>query len=138
MGSFRGGDFLDKYFKIELRPQKNFGDTWENFNDEKKIWGAGCTPKAHFRPHEIRKSAIFGRKSVFFDSKEAPTPQNEVGTMKIFLEAHLQLFGAGRKVFDYPAPRRPIFGDAEISTKIDFWSKIGIFAFLWAWCTKKG
>jgi len=58
--------------------------------------------------------------------------------MKIFLGAHLQFFGSGRKIFGHPAPRRPIFGDAEISAKIDFWSKIGIFAILWAWCTKKG
>ena len=130
MRSFWGGGFLDRYFKIELETQKNFWRHLRKFVVRKKNWGAGCTPKAHFRPHEIRKSAIFGRKSVFFHSKEAPAPQNDVGTMKIFLGAHLQFFGSGRKIFGHPAPRRPIFGDAEISAKIDFWSKIGIFAIL--------
>ena len=92
----------------------------------------------HFNFANSRILADFWSKIAIFYCNEGPVPQNEVSTMNNFLEADYPFFGSVRKNFGHPAPRRHIFGDAEISTKIDFWPKIRIFAILSVRCTQNG
>ena len=110
-------------------------------SSDQNFFGGG-TPRRHIFGHfnfaNSRILADFWSKIAIFYCNEGPVPQNEVSTMNNFLEADYPFFGSVRKNFGHPAPRRHIFGDAEISTKIDFWPKIRIFAILSVRCTQKG
>ena len=95
----------------------------------KKIWGAGRTQKAHFRPQEIRKSMIFGRNSVFSHPEEGPEPRNEVGNMKTFLEAHLQFLARVEKFSTTPHPEGTFSGTPKFRPKSIFGRKSGFLPF---------
>ena len=91
--------------------------------------GRGAHPDGRFSAIEISEIADFGRKSAFFDSNEAPAPQNVFRTMKIFLEADYHFFGAGRKFFGHPAPRMYILGLLKFRPKPVFGRKSGFSPF---------
>ena len=73
--------------------------------------GAGRTPTCrNFGQNDFQKFRFFGLKSAIFDSSNAPEPKNELGITKKFFRWRWDPFGAGRKNFDHPAPKRSILG----------------------------
>ena len=63
-----------------------------------------------FRPNRLSKISVFGLKSAIFDSSIPTEPKNELETTKKNFRGLWDPFGAGRKFFDHPAPKRSIWG----------------------------
>ena len=64
----------------------------------------------NFRPKLISKIRDFGQNSAIFDSDNPREVNNEFGDTKKCFWGLWNLFGAGRKFFDHPAPKSSILG----------------------------
>ena len=64
----------------------------------------------NFRPKLISKIRDFGQNSAIFDSDNPREVNNEFGDTKTCFWGLWNLFGAGRKFFDHPAPKSSILG----------------------------
>ena len=73
----------------------------------------GRTPTVvsrNFGQIDSQKFRFFGLKSAVFDSRNATETKNELGIIKKIFRGLWDLFDAGRKNFDHPAPKRSILG----------------------------
>ena len=73
-----------------------------------------------FRPNWLQKFRDFGLKSAIFESRNPTEPKKGLGMTKKFFWGLWDLFGAGRKNFGHPTPKKCVFGGAELSTKTTF------------------
>ena len=90
-----------------------------------------------FQPKSISKIRDFGLNSAIFDSDNPTEPKKGLGMTKKFFWGLWDLFGAGRKNFDHPTPKRSILGVQKFLQNRVFWPNFGSFRLWWAYGVPK-
>jgi len=90
-----------------------------------------------FRPNWLQKFWDFGLKSAIFESRNPTEPKKGLGMTKKFFWGLWDLFGAGRKNFDHPTPKRSILGVQKFLQNRVFWPNFGSFRLWWAYGVPK-
>ena len=90
-----------------------------------------------FRSNRIQKLRHFGPKSAVFESRNPTKPKNGLGVTKKVFSGLWDLFGAGRKNFDHPTPKRSILGVQKFLQNRVFCPNFGSFRLWWAYGVPK-